>query len=573
MKKKAEKNISFTKVSTGIEGLDEITEGGFPRNRTTLIVGGAGCGKTIMAMEFLEKGAVLFNEPGVFMAFEEKTEELETNVASLGYNLKALIAKKKIYLEHIEVDRTEILETGEFDMEGLFVRLDTAINSIGAKRVVLDSLDALFYGLKYQVLRGELKRLFNWLKKKGVTVIITAESGENSLTRQGLEEYVVDCVVALDNRVVNQISTRRLRIVKYRGSVHGNNEYPFTINNQGVSVFPIIAKILDSKLSAERISSGIKGLDEMLSEKGYYQGASILVSGSAGTGKTSIAMSLVNALCKKKERCLYCAFEESPQQIIRNMGSIGLHLEPFIKSKYLQFYFYRPTLQNLELHLIKIQKIVEEYKPGIVVLDPVTNIMSENINSEIRYMLTKFVDFLKDKQITILFTAAITLETIKKNPSDEGISSMVDTWLLMRDIEKNSERNRGIYVLKSRGMKHSNQIREFKITDEGIELLPVFIGNGEVLTGSAKKEFELKEKTKQILSENEIRRNKREIEGKIKIMEAEAASLKAQFEATTDELKNTQDVERIAQKRNEQDTKELMHIRIPNNKKSKPNKR
>jgi circadian clock protein KaiC len=527
------KSLEIQKVLTGISGLDKITEGGLPKNRTTLIVGGPGCGKTIMALEFLVKGAREYDEPGVLLAFEEDVGELFVNVASLNYDLDGLVAEKKLYLEHVEIGCSEIIETGEFDLEGLFVRLGNAIDRIGAKRVVLDSFDALFYMLKYEVLRRELKRLLSWLKKKGVTTIITAEAGEKLLTRQGLEEYVVDCAILLDKRVVNQISTRRLRIIKYRGSIHGNNEYPFTISEQGMVIFPIISEIQDIAISLERISSGIKGVDEMLGGKGFFKGSSILVSGSTGTGKSSIAMSFVNECCIKKIRCLYCAFEEGPQQIMRNMKSIGLDMEQYKNSGYLQFYFHRPTLQNLELHLMVIQKIIEEYDPGVVVLDPVTNIMSEGADNEIRFMLVKFVDFLKNKQITILFTAAITLETIKSSLSDEGISSMVDTWILIRDIESNGERNRALYVLKSRGMKHSARIREFVITDKGIELLPVFTADGKVLTGSAKKTYVLREKNK-ISSERRLRKDEDEFQNQIKKIEAGIAKLKVQIEELQD---------------------------------------
>lgn len=557
--KKQKQNLKFRKTPTGIAGLDEITQGGLPENRTTLIAGSVGCGKTMIALEFLIKGATEFNEPGIFLAFEESEEELAINAASLGYDVNSLIKKKQIYLEHVAIDYTEIIDTGDFNLEGLFIRLEQAIDRIGAKRVVIDSLNSIFYGLKYEILRGEIRRLFSWLKKKKVTSIITTETGENSHTQPSLEEFIADCVIILNNRVTNQVTTRRLMILKYRGSVHGINEYPFSISKKGINVFPVIAEIQDVQLSAERLSSGIKGFDEMLGGKGFYQGSSILVSGSAGTGKTSITVSIVNAFCSNEKRCLFCAFEESPRQISRNMSSIGLDLEPYLKSGYLQFYFYRPTLQDLELHFLKIQTIIEEYNPRLVILDPVTNIMKEDINTEIRYMLVKFIDFLKSKQITVLLTAAITLESITSNPSDEGISSMVDTWLLVRDIEKNGERNRGIYVLKSRGMQHSSQLREFLITDNGIELIPVFVINGEVLTGSTKNEYDHKQKTKRVLRNNEIQRNKREIERQRKVMEAEVTRLKAQFESAKEGLSKTQEEERILEAMHVKNPEELMN--------------
>lgn len=462
----------FPKSLTGISGLDEITTGGLPKNRPTLVLGGTGCGKTILAMEFLVNGIEMFNEPGVFMAFEEKTGELKDNVRSLGYDLNTHVSDNTIYLEHVhlKINRDEILDTGKYDIEGLFVRLEQAIDKVKARRVVLDSLDTLFYGLDYQILRSEFKRLFSWLKEKKVTAIITAEIGDTFLTRHGLEEYVADCVIVLDNRVNNQITTRRLRVVKYRGSIHGNNEYPFIIDDRGIIVFPIISEGLQQKTSSKRISSGIERLDEMLDNKGFFVGSSILVSGSAGTGKTSIAASFAYSICKNNDRCVFCAFEEAPNQIMRNMNSIGLSLDPMLKSGLLHFYYSRPSLQNLELHFISVKAMIKEIKPKVVILDPITNLMTEGPNSDIRSMLTRFVDYLKTEQITVLFTAAITLGSIERNPSDEGISSMVDTWIMVQDIEAGGQRTRSCYVMKSRGMNHSKEVREFIITSNGITL-------------------------------------------------------------------------------------------------------
>lgn len=465
-------NFIFPKALTGIQGLDEITIGGIPKNRPTLLLGNTGCGKTIMAMEFLVNGIEMYNEPGVFMAFEEKTDELVDNVKSLGYDLNTHLSENNIYLEHVHlrINRDEILDTGQYDIEGLFVRLEQAIDKVKAKRVVLDSLDTLFYGLSYHILRSEFKRLFSWLKEKKVTAIITAEIGDTFLTRHGLEEYVADCVIVLDNRVNNQITTRRLRVVKYRGSIHGNNEYPFTIDERGIIVFPVISEALQQKTSSKRISSGIKPLDEMLDNKGFFVGSSILVSGSAGTGKTSIAASFAYSVCKNNERCFFCAFEETPNQIIRNMHSIGLPLDPMLKSGLLHFYYSRPSLQNLELHFIAIKEMIKEIKPSVVILDPITNLMTEGPNSDIRSMLTRFVDYLKTEQITVMFTAAITLGSIERNPSDEGISSMVDTWIMVQDVEAGGVRTRSCYVMKSRGMGHSKEVREFIITSKGVTL-------------------------------------------------------------------------------------------------------
>ncbi|WP_276372873.1 circadian clock protein KaiC [Chryseolinea sp. H1M3-3] len=462
--------FKFPKSPTGIEGLDDITTGGLPKNRPTLLLGNTGCGKTILAMEFIVNGITMFKEPGVFMAFEEKTDELEMNVKSLGYNLKTHLAENKIYLEHVSLSRDEIVETGKYDIEGLFVRLEQAIKKVKAKRVVLDSLDTLFYAFDYKILRSEFKRLFSWLKEKNVTAIITAEIGDAFLTRHGLEEYVADCVIVLDNRVKDQVTTRRLRVVKYRGSEHGNNEYPFVIDEKGVTVFPIIAEPIRSKISSKIISTGIPDLNEMLGKRGYYAGSSVLISGTAGTGKTSIAASFAFDVCKENVQCLYCAFEEAPNQVIRNMRSIGINLEPLVKSGRLLFYSSRPTLQNLELHFISIKNKIKKIKPAAVILDPITNLMTEGPNSGVRLMLTRFVDYLKGEQITVIFTAAITEKLIERNPSDEGISSMVDTWIMVQDAESDGERKRTCTVMKSRGMGHSKMVKHLIISDFGIAL-------------------------------------------------------------------------------------------------------
>lgn len=532
----AQPNKSLPKTLTGIVGLDEITGGGLPTGRPTLICGEAGSGKTLFSLEFLVRGALEFNEPGVFMAFEEKAEELAMNVASLGFDLDALQQDKLIKVDYVHIERSEIEETGEYDLDGLFIRLGYAIDSIGAKRVVLDTIENLFSGLSNQgILRSELRRLFQWLKEKGVTAIITGEKGEGSLTRQGLEEYVSDCVILLDHRVSNQISTRLLRIIKYRGSVHGTNEYPFLIDEEGISVLPITSLKLEHDVSSQRISSGVSSLDAMLESKGFYKGSSILVSGTAGTGKTSLAAYFAHATCKRKGRCLYFAFEESPQQIIRNMRSIGVNLQEHINNGYLEFHASRPTLNGLEMHLLFIHKMVQRFRPETVILDPITNLVTVGRVSEVKGMLIRLIDFLQAQQITVMFTA-LTLATVINEQTDEGVSSLVDAWLLVRDIEYNGERNRGMYIMKSRGMRHSNQVREFVISDEGLKLVDVFLGPDGVLTGSAREAQQLMETTGEVLRTHAATRKDREIERKRMVLQAKIDSLKEEFESVTDEL-------------------------------------
>jgi len=528
--------VAISKTLTGIAGLDEITLGGLPSGRPTLICGEAGSGKTLFSIEFIVRGALDYGEPGVFMAFEEKADELKTNVASLGFDLEKLEHEKKIRIDYIHIDRAEIEETGEYDLEGLFIRLNYAIDSIGAKRVVLDTIENLFSGLKNEgILRAEIRRLFQFLKSKGVTAIITGERGEKSLTRQGLEEYVSDCVILLDHRIINQISTRRLRIVKYRGSVHGTNEYPFLIDDEGISVLPITSLELNKEVSSESISSGVKALDKMLGNAGFYRGSSILASGTAGTGKTSIAASFANATCLRKEKCLFFAFEESPKQIIRNMRSIGMDLQKHVDDKYLQFYASRPTLFGLEMHLVAIHKAIHKFKPDAVILDPITNLITIGSVSEVKTMLVRLIDFLQIQQITVMFTA-LTLNNVVNEQTDEGVSSLVDAWLQIRDIENNGERNRGLYIMKSRGMKHSNQIREFVITDKGLDLVDVFLTEDGVLTGSAREARLLLQQTGEIIHERAVSRKDRELIRKRKVLESKIDSLRSEYESAEEEL-------------------------------------
>jgi circadian clock protein KaiC len=550
-------NMSLPKSPTGIQGFDEITSGGLPAGRPTLVCGGAGCGKTLFGMEFLVRGATQFNEPGVFMSFEETNEELIINVASLGFELENLIKNKKIVIDHVHVERSEIEETGEYDLEALFIRLGYAIDSIGAKRVVLDTIESLFAGLPNQlILRAELRRLFRWLKEKGVTAIITGERGDETLTRQGLEEYVSDCVIMLDHRVTEQTSIRRLRVVKYRGSIHGTNEYPFLIDETGFSVLPVTSLGLEHIVSNKRISSGIKALDAMLEGKGYYRGSTILVSGTAGIGKTSTAAHFAEAACERGERVLYFCFEESPNQLMRNMLSIGIKLEQWVKKGLLKFQASRPTLYGLEMHLAVTHKYVNEFKPDVVILDPISTFVIGEKEFEVKTLLMRIIDFLKVNQITALFTNLTSAECNIES-SDVRISSLIDTWLLLRDIELNGERNRGMYILKSRGIANSNQIREFVLTNHGVELRDVYIGASGVLTGSARIAQEALENSEVLTRKHEIELKKREIARKRRALEAKLATIRTDFGSEESEAIKIIEAEREMIKRLEQDKIEM----------------
>ena len=477
----------LAKAPTGITGLDEITNGGLPRGRPTLVCGGAGCGKTMLAMEFLVRGALEYDEPGVFMSFEETTDELVENAQSIGFDLRRLSARRRLLLDHVRLERAELTEAGEYDLEGLFIRLGHAIDSIGARRVVLDTIEMLFSGLSDRfVVRAELARLFRWLKTKGVTAIVTGEREAEHLTRHGLEEYVSDCVILLDQRVMEQSATRRLRIVKYRGSAHGGNEMPFLIDDHGVSVLPITSLGLAHQATTAHVSTGIAGLDTMFRRKGYYRGSSVLLSGTAGTGKSSVAAHFAEAACRRGERCLFFALEESPSQIIRNMRSIGIDLEPWIHRNLLRVQAQRPTALGLEAHLVAMHRLIDDGRPRVVVVDPITNMTAVGSEIEVKAMLARLIDFLKLRQITALFTS-LTEGGSAAERTDLGVSSLMDVWMLLGNLVANGERNRTIQIIKARGMAHSNQVREFVMTDRGIVLVDVSRRpDGSVAIGSAR---------------------------------------------------------------------------------------
>jgi len=545
---KNKENRSLPKAPTGVQGLDEITGGGFPRGRPTLLCGSAGAGKTLLAMEFLIRGATRYKEPGVFMAFEETAEELTQNVRSLGFDLDELTKEKKLAIDFVRIEPSEIDETGDYDLEGLFIRLGAAIDAIGARRVVLDTIENLFAGLHNQgILRAELRRLFRWLKDRGVTAVITAERGDGALTRHGLEEYVSDCVILLDHRVTEQVSTRRLRVVKYRGTAHGTNEYPFLIDEDGFSVLPVTSLGLQHEVSDERISSGVPRLDTMLGGYGFYRGSTILVSGTAGTGKSSLAASFVDAACSRGERCLYFSFEESPAQITRNMRSIGLNLEQWFRKKLLQFHSSRATFYGLEMHLAIIHKIVQEFQPKVVVIDPVGSLIHAGNTRDAQAMLIRLIDFLKQQQITAFLTN-LTSGGAALERTDVEISSIVDSWLFTRDIELDGERNRALYVLKSRGMAHSNQLREFRLTERGIDLLDVYVGPEGVLTGSSRLSQEAREQAAALARRQLAKRRQRERARKREALEARIVALRKEYEMEEDEAE-TSSAEEVSRER------------------------
>ncbi|MGD0854300.1 MAG: circadian clock protein KaiC [Dehalococcoidia bacterium] len=546
----------LAKTPTGIQGLDEITGGGLPKGRPTLVCGGAGSGKTMLAMTFLEHGARKCNEPGVFFSFEENESELATNFASLGYDLTDLIKQKKIIVDFVVVEKNEIAETGEYDLEGLFIRLGAAIDEIGAKRVVLDTVEALFAGLNNTgILRAELRRLFRWLKARGVTTVITGERGDNTLTRHGLEEYVSDCVILLDHRVTNELATRRLRIIKYRGSSHGNNEYPFNVDESGISLLPLTSMGLTHKAGTERVSSGIQELDQMLSGEGYYRGSSILVTGMAGTGKSSVGAHLVNGGCARGERCLYFATEESPNQIMRNMRSIGIDLERWIKKGLLEFVAARANMRSLEEHLLVLQRTADDFKPSLVVVDAITDFNTIGSGLAVKWMTTRMVDFFKSRGITALFNSLVTGVDIED--SGIGVSSTMDVWMHLVNVPSDLERNRIMYIIKARGMPHSNQVREFLITNGGVKLVEVYTGPSGALLGSARLTQEAAEKRTTLDRKQEMEVKQKELFRKRAGLEAQIAGLRAELEAQGEEAKRISEHEKKREKEIGRDVEEM----------------
>jgi circadian clock protein KaiC len=519
----------LAKTPTGISGLDELTLGGLPTGRPTLLCGAAGCGKTLFAMTFLVNGAVRYGEHGVFMSFEERAADLSANVASLGYDTDALIAAKKIAIDHVRIERSEIEQSGEYDLEGLFVRLNYAIDAVGAKRVVLDTIEALFSGFTDSaVLRAELRRLFAWLKDKGVTAIITAERGDGQLTRYGIEEYVSDCVILLDNRVQEQVTTRRLRVVKYRGSAHGTNEYPFLIDDEGISVLPITSAGLGHPISDRAVPTGVPGLDEMLGKGGFYRGSSVLLSGLAGSGKSTFAGSFVRAACARGERALYFAFEESPDQIARNMQSVGIHLAPCVEAGLLRFEAARPSVYGFEMHLARMNRDIERFEPSVIVVDPISAFRGPH--TEIYATLVRLADICKTKSITAMFTSLSGTSDLV-DESERSVSSLMDCWISLRDIEASGERNRVLYLLKSRGMNHSKQLREYRLTDDGIVMMDAYLGRDGVLTGSARAAQEAHDREQELVRRQSIERRRRELTRRRAATERQVAELMAALES------------------------------------------
>ena len=488
LKKKAIHLKQLQKCPTGIKGFDEITEGGLPKNRTTLVSGGAGSGKTLLGLDFLINGAIKFKETGVFMSFEETQEELYTNVASLNLDLQGLVLQKKILIEHVLLDRKDIQEN-DFNLEGLFVRLEHAIDSINAKRVVLDSIESIFAGITdVGILRLEIKRLFSWLKAKQVTTIVTGEPLQETYTRHGLEQYISDCIILLDNRVNEQIAIRRIRVIKYRGSKHGTNEYPFVIDKEGLSVIPITSAGLDQLGTAQKVSTGIPSLDKLFrgGKPGYTRGSTILASGTAGTGKTSLAAAFAMESCKRGERCLFLSYEESAGQLVQNMSSIGIHFEPMIKKGLLKMVSTRPSFFGLEMHLLDIYKLIAEFKPKSVVIDPLTSLIGEGEQREIRSMITRMIDLLKSNGITSFFTSLVSSAAQNDTSGEIGVSSLIDTWIVVRELEEDltKKRIRGIFIVKSRGTGHDSDVHKLILSDDGIKLMPM----DEKLTQKANKE-------------------------------------------------------------------------------------
>lgn len=552
---------SLAKSPTGISGFDELTLGGLPKGRPTLVCGTAGCGKTLFAATFLVHGARELDEPGVFVSFEERPSDIVENVASLGFDLDALIEAEKVVIEHIEVDPSEVAEIGDFDLEGLFLRLELAIDSIGAKRVVLDTIESLFSAFTNQaVLRAEIRRLFDWLKDRGLTTVITGERGDGALTRQGLEEYVSDCVLLLDHRVQNQISTRRLRIVKYRGSSHGTNEYPFLIDQGGFSVLPVSSLGLNHRVFDERVSTGVADLDAMVGGGGFHRGSSILISGVAGSGKSSLAASFVDATCKAGQKALYFSFEESQEQTVRNMRSLGIDLGKHIAADKLRYVAARPTFYSLEMHLALMLREALAFRPDVFVLDPLSAFTETGNRTEVHAMLLRIVDFLKSEGITGVLTH-LTQSGQTVIETESGLSSLMDAWILLLNRESNGEFNRELYLLKARGLRHSNQVREFVMDGDGIRLVLPYTGRGQALTGAARRVAEAEERRQERLREIEAEKAQHLIEQRRRRALAQIEVLRSELEADEAELRSLVQVEEDRRAQIETDEAEMRKSR------------
>lgn len=548
------------KCPTGIPGLDEITRGGVPYGRPILIAGQAGTGKSVLSMEFLIRGIETSGEPGVYLSFEETRDEIIQNVSVFGWNVAEMIEKNKLRVLHIRVEPGEFLESGGYDLEGLFIRLGAAIDEIKARRVVIDTLEVLNTGLTHTgIVRSEMRRLFRWLKEKQVTALVTSEINDQDSGHSRLEEFVSDCVIVLDHRIQNEVSTRHLRILKYRGSGHGTNEYPFLIGDTGISVLPITSLTLDYVASTEFVSTGVEKLDSMLASGGYYRGSSILVSGTVGTGKTSLAAHFVEAACQRGEKAFYFAFEESESQLVRNMRSIGVNLKKWGGRGLLKFRNVRPSHLGVETHLAGMHSLIKKERPSVVVVDPISNLTYFASNFQIKFFWMRFIDFLKSENITGLFTCLIPENN--QNSSDMEVSSLMDTWISVQNIEANGERNGVLYVLKSRGMAHSNQVREFKFTPNGIDLTDVYLGPEGVLTGSARQIQELREKTTRMVHQQEVESRKRNLERKRKVMKARIEALRAQFEVEEEENKNLIERQKNAMKKQQSFRSEMASTR------------
>jgi circadian clock protein KaiC len=525
----------ITKSPTGIEGFDDLTLGGLPTGRPTLVCGSAGCGKTLFSSTFLFNGAKIYDEPGVFVTFEERPIDIVANVDSLGFDLQGLIDQSKIHIEHIEIDPSEVAEIGDYDLEALFLRLEFAVDQIGAKRIVLDTIESLFSAFSNPaILRAEIRRLFDWLKQKGLTAVITGERGDGTLTRQGLEEYVSDCVILLDHRVDNQISTRRLRIVKYRGTAHGTNEYPFLIDEDGFSVLPVSSLGLGHKVFEDRISTGVADLDAMLTGGGFYRGSSILLTGVAGSGKSSLACMMADAACQNGERALYLSFEESEAQTVRNMKSIGTDLGKWLKSGQMRYIAARPTFYSLEMHLAIMLREINRFKPQLVVLDPISAFTDSADIAEVQAMLLRIVDYLKSNGITAVFTH---LASVEQAQTDAGLSSIMDGWVLLLNREANGEFNRELYLLKARGISHSNQVREFVMSNNGIHLLDPYLGEDGALTGSARRNAEARARRAEAERQAEVTRVQDQVTQRRRRALAQIETLNADIEADEAELR------------------------------------
>ena len=523
-------------VSTGVKGLDDVLGGGIPQGHAMLLVGKPGTGKSILSMEYLLHGIELHKENGVYISFEESEKQIISNAASFGWKFEEMVKKNKLAISYIDMQPEQMRTVGDYDLSALILRVKGAIKKVNARRVVIDGINNLLSTFDDErIIRSDLLRLIREIKEVNATIFITGERGHDSWSKMGFEEYLADGLMHLDNRTDGNYQTREIQVVKCRGINHYTGKSPFIINSEGMSIRPLITADFDYKVLKSRVSTGIADIDNMLGGKGLYRGSTVYITGPSGAGKTSISSSFANGACSRGERALFLAFEESSDQIIRNMKSIGLSLDKWVNEKLLYFYTARATTNSLEGHLDNIMTMVREVEPTCVVLDPISAFRPIANENETKLMLIRLNDYLRARKITTVFTA-LSSDGEYSEHADVQLSSIADTWIVVRIMDYKGERNNVMQLMKSRGMSHSRQMKEMYFTGNGLKLQNVYQGPEGVLTGAARIGQEKYEKLKEARNVIEIDKNRKKIERKKSLLEASIEALKHEYEEELEAL-------------------------------------